>query len=178
MSWIHFAPIFSFHALVFSSLLVLTSRYLLTMAPRTFTDDEMRFIVEQNARNPNLCDIRRNLPFDSELPSRNGIRNTLKKWKENGSIHRRKKTQPKSILTPANINNVREIIENDPKKSTRRVALESGISRGSVMRALKFLDMRPYRPTMVQELKPEDFQRRSLFPSFSFSLPSFLFLIF
>jgi len=146
------------------------------MAPRDFTLEERKFMVEQLARNHNLTDIRRRWPFQSARPSRHAIRNIINKWNRAGSVMPLlTKTRPRSVLTPQNLNTINETIEDDPGKSTRRIALQIGISQSAVVKAMQLLDLKPYRPTMVQELKPENFARRSLVYLYLINLPLILF---
>jgi hypothetical protein len=58
---------------------------------------------------------------------------------------------------------VRSKIDEDPKKSTRRLSLELEISHSSVFRILKAIDLKPYRGTLVHLLKPEDPELRCFF---------------
>jgi len=136
---------------------------ILKMAPREFTLEERKFMVEQASRNPNLTDIRRRWPFQSDRPSRHAFRNTLNKWNRTGSVlPLQTKQRPRSVLTQHNLNAISLTVEGEPTKSPRRIALQIGISQGSIVTAMQLLDLKPYRPTMVQELKPQDFPRRSL----------------
>lgn len=51
----------------------------------------------------------------------------------------------------------------DPHVSTRGLARETGYSKSSVHRELKQYKLHPYKATLVQGLRPTDFQRRMIF---------------
>lgn len=51
----------------------------------------------------------------------------------------------------------------NPHSSTRAIAQKMGISKSTVHRKLKKYKYHPYRVTLVQSLKPTDYQRRLTF---------------
>ena len=56
---------------------------------------------------------------------------------------------------------VRDMFTSSPRKSTRKAARESGLSRQMVRRVLKKdLNFRPRKPHYMQELTPENCDRR------------------
>jgi len=131
------------------------------MAPREFSIDEGVFIVEQYARNPNACDVQKKWPFDTVKPDRSTIREIIKRWKTSGTILRKtSRKRTKNVVNEENKEKVHEFLQNDCHKSTRRISLELRISHTSTWRILQELDLKPYRPTYVQQLKPDDYQKR------------------
>lgn len=54
-------------------------------------------------------------------------------------------------------------VQLNPRESTRRVALDSGVSQRSVLRILKCNKMHPYRVSLHQELHGDDFLHRMNF---------------
>lgn len=92
---------------------------------------------------------------------------TIRKWitsvRATGSALPRKPVgQPKSVRTPENIMAVRASIEQSPSRSARKHAAALGISSRTVRRILHCdLHLHPYKMMVVQELRPEDFVKRT-----------------
>lgn len=92
---------------------------------------------------------------------------------DSGSTDDKKRTgRKKSAADPAKMEQVRETVELEPYRSSRRCALDVGDSRTSTFRILKSLELKVYHPTLVQELKPTDYHNRTncnlkLIPFFS-----------
>jgi hypothetical protein len=60
-----------------------------------------------------------------------------------------------------NVATLREMLTRSPGKSTRQAPLESGLSRYTILKVLKEeLDLRPWKLHHMQELTPEDCDRR------------------
>ena len=124
---------------------------------RSFSQEEKVFIVEQWAKNPNACDVRRKWNFQSNRPSLPAIRRIVEKWHATGSIHRKKGSgRKKVVVVPENIEKVQNLVDDDPTLSTRRMSLQLGIPRTSVMTMLASLDLKPYQYIMCKELLPGD----------------------
>lgn len=130
---------------------------------RFFTLEEKIFMVHEYARNANFRDVIRKWSFTTPKPSPKGIKKVIENFKETGTVHRRKgQGRKKTIVVEENIEKVRRKIEEDPKKSCQRLSVELNISRSSVFRILRSLDLKPYRPTLCQELKAEDPAKRCI----------------
>jgi hypothetical protein len=82
--------------------------------------------------------FRRDFP-GRKTPSRNTIRNIVEKFRNTGSVANDNKGHSGPMLsarTPANVQAVRAHLEQSPRKSTRRLSQEVGISRTSVIRVI------------------------------------------
>ena len=93
---------------------------------------------------------------------RETIRNCHAKLMTTGSVNdKRRSGRPSTSRSPAKVAKVQEMFDQSPQKSTRQAARESGLSRHSILRVLhKELNYRPWKPHYVQELMPEDCDRR------------------
>lgn len=95
--------------------------------------------------------------FGRPPPSETAIYNLRAKFLQTGSIQNKKNPgRPKSVVNAINQTTIQQIIAVNPKTSTRRLALASGIKRTSCRTILKNLKLKSYIPRPVQELKPTD----------------------
>lgn len=70
-------------------------------------------------------------------------------------------TQKETVATPANVERVRELFQEQPATSTRRAAQQLGLSHMTVHNILtKKLDMFPYKIQIQQPLKQVNFDQR------------------
>ena len=73
----------------------------------------------------------------------------------------RRSGRPSTSRSEDNVALVRDMFTRSPRKSTRQAARESELSRHTVLTVLKKdLNIRPRKPHYVQELTPEDCDRR------------------
>ena len=73
----------------------------------------------------------------------------------------RRNGRPSTSRSEENVALVRDMFTRSPHKSTRQAARESGLSRYAVRSVLKKdLNFRPRKPHYVQEVTPEDCDRR------------------
>lgn len=100
--------------------------------------------------------------FWKDPPSRPTIYAIHRRFIDNGSIHDCSRSgRPKSTCSNENIEIVSKIISRSPTTSIRRVSEEAGTSRSSVHRIMKIdLKLKPYRFQMVQQIYPEDEDRK------------------
>ena len=89
-----------------------------------------------------------------KVPDRKAIERLVAKFRETGSAANANKGcsgRSCSVKTPNNVQNLRERLEESPRKSTRRLSQEVGISRSSVMRILHDdLKLFPYKTQILQ----------------------------
>lgn len=98
--------------------------------------------------------------FDTEPPEHRVIKEWSKKLFETGTIMDKPRCgRPNE--RGQNIDNIRDIITNNPRTSTRRLSEEVNVPRTTVRRVLKTdLHLRPFKPTKVQYLYPHDLLTR------------------
>jgi len=90
------------------------------------------------------------------------IKNCHLKPSTTGSVtDARRSGRPSTSRSEENVALVRDMFTKSPRKSTRQAALESGLSRHTVLTVLKKgLNFRPRIPHYAQEPTPEDCNRR------------------
>ena len=79
------------------------------------------------------------------VPSIHCVTRLFKKWRETGSVADKKKNQRKSVLTEETLADIEARMQISPRKSSRRLAQECGISKTSALRGLKMLHFYPYK---------------------------------
>jgi transposase len=103
-----------------------------------------------NRQNP------RRLPIDKSSVGR-----LINRFKETGSVADRPRSgRPKSATDPTSTAVVLATLTNSPKKSTRKLSQETGVSQRSVLRILHRHHFHPYKVHLVQELHGDDLDRR------------------
>ena len=79
-----------------------------------------------------------NLPPRAALPSNRSISKWVVNFRQKGNVTPKKlSTRVPSVVTPENVNHVRDSVEQSPRRSTRRRSQALGISRTSLRRILK-----------------------------------------
>ena len=126
----------------------------------TYTTEQRVFLVEtyllkKKSYDRCLRKFRKRFP-DSPRPSRQYIVDLFKKWRETGSVLNKKRNYKKRALTEVALQDIRARIELSPRKSSRRLAQECGISQSSVIRGLKTLNFYPYRISGAHKLHDTD----------------------
>ena len=95
-----------------------------------------------------------------KAPAKRSVQSLVKKRRETGSVENVKKQIPKLVRTPEVVIDIQQWISRSPKKSTWRLSQQVGLSRTTCQHVLKYLSMRAYRITCVQELKLPDKDKR------------------
>lgn len=101
--------------------------------------------------------------METDPPQRETINKLIKKFESTGSVKNdnRNKGRRKSATNFENVERVKNVIDERPKSSTRRVSAELNLSQSSTCRILKHeLKMKPYRPRLIHQLLEDDFDRR------------------
>lgn len=97
-------------------------------------------------------------------PSRQAISKLWLKFHETGNVNDKKRTgRPVSASTDDNKMELYSFLQAKPDTSIRRTSVEVGLSYYSIQIMLKGMKMKSYRPRLVQELKPVDFEQRRRF---------------
>nr|XP_020451198.1 uncharacterized protein LOC109957565 [Monopterus albus] len=93
-------------------------------------------------------------------PAKRCIQSLVRKWHQTGSVGNMKKSRPPSVLTPEVVRDIQQRIASGPRKSTRRLSQQVGVSRTTCRRVLRSLNLKPYRLTCVHDLKEPDKAKR------------------
>lgn len=102
--------------------------------------------------------------FGTQAPKRQTIYRIPDKFDATGSILNAQKTgRPKTVCTEDNKQLVAEAFVHSPKKSTRRASAELDISQTSIIRILKSIGLKAYRPKLIHGLLEDDPDRRLQF---------------
>ncbi|CAF3957412.1 unnamed protein product [Rotaria sp. Silwood1] len=110
-----------------------------------------------------------NTAFRSEfpgekIPTRQAVYLLVKMFEETGSVEDASRSgRPTTGKTEENIQLVSQTFLLNPHISQRCAALELNISRTSLQRLMKVLNLKPYKPRLLQALNEDDPDRRLKF---------------
>jgi hypothetical protein len=128
-----------------------------------FTIKENVFIVEIFAREKTykkcICEFHRKYP-DSPVPTKSCVSKLVKKWRARDSVCDIKEQSKRIILMEEKVRDIAARLRISPRISLRRLAQETGVSLGSAFTATKLIKFRPYKITVVHELKQPDYAAR------------------
>jgi hypothetical protein len=93
---------------------------------------------------------------DTTCPSGDSFSKLVKKVRTRGILINRKPLKRNRVLTEEKLHDIGHRLENS-RKSLRWLAQQSGGSVGSAWTATKLLHIRPYKITVVPEIKPVDY---------------------
>jgi hypothetical protein len=96
--------------------------------------------------------FRRKFPH-TPCPPGDTISELVKKVRTHGILIDRKPLKRNRVLTEEKLDDIGHRVENSPRKSLRRLAQQRGVSVGSAWTATKLLHIRPYKITVVPEIK-------------------------
>ena len=131
------------------------------------TKNQRVFIVNCYTRTRSYKEVKERFEetFGRASPSKSTIHDTVRKFKEKGTLLNLNKCNSgrlKTVRNEANIATVRRIVEDNPNVSCRRNL--SGLSKSSFSRiVLKDLQFHPYKMCVQQMLLDADLQRRRAF---------------
>ena len=126
-------------------------------------DDQRKWILKSFWKNKNAEKVRMEWrdAFHSNPPSRFAIYRIRDKFEKTGSVENAPKSgRPRSVSITSNEELVAQTFVQSPKKSTRRASLELDISLSSTWRLMRKVELKPYRPRLLQHLLPDDAERR------------------
>jgi hypothetical protein len=125
------------------------------------TSDERIWVIENYRALGGVTACVNDWPFESAAPNKSTVSRLISRFKLTGSVMNRKQTgRPKTATTGDDLEEVRVAVLANPNTSVARFSLELGKSRTSTFRNLKKLELKAYHPTEVQELLPEDYEKR------------------
>ena len=101
---------------------------------------------------------------DDEIPARQTVYRLAKTFDETGSVEdARRRGRRKSVNTDENMQLVSQNYRLNPQTSQRQAARELDTSRSTLQRIMKDLNLKPYRPKLLQALNEDDPDRRMEF---------------
>lgn len=138
------------------------------MSSSRFSFEEKKFILKCYWKYENIAEVQRRFieHFSKAPPSRPTIARIRDKFEQDGTVHDLHKEhsgRPRTSTDAAGEAAVLEAFQRSPKKSLRRAACETGISRNSIHRILKARKWKCYIPRLVQHLEEDDLGRRREF---------------
>ncbi|CAF4233993.1 unnamed protein product [Rotaria sp. Silwood2] len=102
--------------------------------------------------------------FDTSPPDTHTVLSTNRKFDETGTVEDLPRSgRPVSILSEEKLEEIEEMVNDNPRLSIREGAARAGISKSSYQIAMTQLNFRPYHPTLIVDLNEDDFDRRSEF---------------
>lgn len=141
------------------------------MPPRYTTQERTEIVLlylEKGISLRQVANIFQQRHPDRLKPSHNGILKIVKRFKAHGTVAERHRTGRHQSATDAvSATNVLALYSVKPVNSLRRVERETSISYSSIRRILKKENFKPYKLTILQELKEGDFDRRLLFANWA-----------
>lgn len=130
------------------------------------TIEERIQIVLLYAKFENFSEVQRQWTnhFNTPEPDRRTISNLVNKFKETDSVHDRERSgRPRSVVTEETKQSIKEMLQKDGNISIRDGARAMNMHPSSYYRAVEEEGFRSFRPTTVQELSDDDFDRRKKF---------------
>ncbi|CAF3181292.1 unnamed protein product [Rotaria sp. Silwood2] len=135
--------------------------------PRSLTNEQRIFLVKQwwisgNTRVVNEA-FQAEFP-DTKIPTRQTIYQLAKKFDETGSVEDAPRSgRPRTVRTEENMERVSETFLLNPQTSKKRASIDLGISRRSLGRLMQDLNLKLYKPRLLQALNEDDPDRRTEF---------------
>jgi hypothetical protein len=117
-------------------------------ARMSFSQVQPVFIVEHYlaSRSHLTCqnEFRDTFP-GSPVPNKSTISRLVNRFRETGSVQDRNRSDRPSVLSDDSLDDIRWTFLRSPRKSLRKLSLQSELSYGSVLKATKILKLHPYR---------------------------------
>jgi hypothetical protein len=86
---------------------------------------------------------------DEGVPSGQTIHRLVNKIRSTGFLIDKKQKHKRRVLTGEKLDNIRARIQHTPRKSLKRLAQETGVSKSSARTATNLLELRPYKTTII-----------------------------
>jgi transposase len=92
---------------------------------------------------------------DERVPSRQTIHNLVNKFRTAGFLIDKKQKHKCRVLTEK-LDDIGARLEHTPRKSLKRLAQETGVSKFRARRVTQLLKLRPYKTAVTHALQPRD----------------------
>ncbi len=133
--------------------------------PRLLTKEQRIFVLKQwwisgRTFRPVNTAFQNEFPGE-EVPTRQTIYPLAEKFDESDSVEDVPRSgRPTTVRTEENAEVVSETFRRNPQPSQRRASRDLNISRSSLQRLMKDLNLKPYKPRLIQALNEYDPDRR------------------
>jgi transposase len=128
---------------------------LVTVSEQCGTLEERVFLYDTYVKYGSARKCRRKVR-DERVPSRRTIHNLVNKLRTTGLVIDKKQKHKRRVRTEEKIDNIGARLEHTPRKSLKRLAQETGVSKSSARTATQLLKLRPYETTVIHALQPHD----------------------
>ena len=99
--------------------------------------------------------------FGKNTPGLTCIKDTFQRFCETGTVEDRERSGRPSKITEEKIDEVSDVLENEPQSSVRSVAIVCSIPSTTAHRIMtEHLSLKPYKVQFVKQLYEEDLQDR------------------
>jgi gamma-glutamylcysteine synthetase len=86
---------------------------------------------------------------DERVPCKQTIHNLVNKLRSTGLLIDKKQKHKRRVLTEEKLDDIGARLEHTPRKSLKRLAQETGVSKFSARSATKLLKLRPNKTTVI-----------------------------
>lgn len=118
------------------------------------------FIVERSFKTNSIeeCkgEFHGNFP-EENVPSKSSIQLIVKRFSTTGPVTPLKWNYPTIAVSDEKLNEIRELIIHSPKTSARGLAKRLSVNRESYRTAVQHLKLKPYKISVVHQLRLPDF---------------------
>jgi transposase len=87
---------------------------------------------------------------DERVRSRQTFHNLLNKHRSTGLLIDKKQKHKRRVLADEKLDDIGARLEHTPRKSLKRLAQETGVSKCNARRATQLLKLRPYKTTVIR----------------------------
>ena len=100
--------------------------------------------------------------FNTSPPDLATITAVNQRFNKTGSVEDLPRTgQPATVLTEEKLEEIQDMVDNNPRLSIPQGSIQSSISRSRCHAAMQKLQLKSYHSTLIADLNEDDFDRRS-----------------
>ena len=102
--------------------------------------------------------------FNTSPSALTTITTVNQRFNETGSVANLPRTgRPATVLIEEELEEIQHMVDSNPRLSIQQDSAQAGISKSRYHSALQKLQLKFYHPTLIVDLKEDDFDRRSQF---------------